>query len=45
MTAIRDATVDDAEAIAAIYGHHVLHGTASYDLAPPPALTRVPFQF
>ena len=35
--AIRDATSDDAEAVAAIYGHHVLHGTASYDLDPPPA--------
>jgi len=35
--AIRDATPDDAEAIAAIYGHHVLHGTASYDVVPPPA--------
>ena len=35
--AIRDATGDDAEAVAAIYGHHVLHGTASYDLDPPPA--------
>lgn len=35
--AIRDATPDDAEAVAAIYGHHVLHGTASYDVEPPPA--------
>jgi len=35
--AIRDATSEDAEAVAAIYGHHVLHGTASYDLVPPPA--------
>ena len=35
--AIRDATPGDAEAVAAIYGHHVLHGTASYDLVPPPA--------
>ena len=34
---IRDATPDDAEAVAAIYGHHVLHGTASYDVEPPPA--------
>jgi phosphinothricin acetyltransferase len=34
---IRDATSEDAEAVAAIYGHHVLHGTASYDLVPPPA--------
>src|SRR6478672_8110797 len=37
MDAIRDARPDDAAAIAAIYGHHVLHGTASYDLEPPPA--------
>jgi len=34
---IRDAIQDDAEGIAAIYGHHVLNGTASYDLVPPPA--------
>jgi phosphinothricin acetyltransferase len=33
---IRDATEADAEAIAAIYGHHVLTGTASYDVEPPP---------
>ena len=32
---IRDVTEADAEAIAPIYGHHVLHGTASYDLEPP----------
>ena len=34
---IRDAAEDDAGAIAAIYAHHVLHGTASYDVNPPPA--------
>ena len=34
---IRDVTEADAEAIAAIYGHHVLHGTASYDTEPPPS--------
>jgi phosphinothricin acetyltransferase len=28
------ATIDDAPAIAAIYAHHVAHGTASYDLEP-----------
>lgn len=33
---IRDAAEADAEAIASIYGHHVLNGTASYDLEPPP---------
>jgi phosphinothricin acetyltransferase len=37
MDGIRDATPDDAEAIAAIYAHHVLHGTASYDVVPPTA--------
>lgn len=34
---IRDATEGDAEAIAAIYAHHVLTGTASYDTEPPAA--------
>ena len=33
---IRDVTESDAEAIAEIYAHHVLHGTASYDLEAPP---------
>jgi phosphinothricin acetyltransferase len=32
---IRDAREIDAEAIAAIYAHHVLHGTASFDTEPP----------
>jgi phosphinothricin acetyltransferase len=32
---IRDATDEDAAAIAAIYAHHVLHGTATYDIEPP----------
>ena len=32
---IRDATEDDAAAIAAIYAHHVLNGTATYDTDPP----------
>ncbi|HTK03138.1 MAG TPA: GNAT family N-acetyltransferase [Bordetella sp.] len=32
---IRDATTDDMAAIQAIYSHHVLHGTASFELAPP----------
>ena len=35
--AIRDAVEGDAPEIAAIYAHHVLHGTASYDTEPPPA--------
>ena len=34
---IRDVAESDAEAIAAIYAHHVLHGTASYDVDAPPA--------
>ena len=32
---IRDVSEQDAGAIAAIYAHHVLHGTASYDMQPP----------
>jgi phosphinothricin acetyltransferase len=32
---IRDATEADSEAVQAIYAHHVLNGTASYDLDPP----------
>lgn len=32
---IRDVTEDDADAISAIYAHHVLHGVASYDIEPP----------
>lgn len=35
---IRSATAADAEAIAAIYTHHVLHGTASFDTEPPDAV-------
>jgi phosphinothricin acetyltransferase len=34
---IRDVSVDDAEQVAAIYAHHVIHGTASYDTEPPTA--------
>jgi phosphinothricin acetyltransferase len=33
---IRDATEADAETVHAIHAHHVLHGTASYDIEPPP---------
>ena len=36
---IRDATERDAAAVQAIYAHHVLHGTASYDLEPQPVET------
>ncbi|MFM5922785.1 MAG: N-acetyltransferase family protein [Novosphingobium sp.] len=32
---IEPATSGDAAEIAAIYAHHVLHGTASYENAPP----------
>lgn len=35
---IRDAREGDAEAIAGIYTHHVLTGTASYDTDPPSAI-------
>ncbi|MCT2558775.1 GNAT family N-acetyltransferase [Tsuneonella sp. YG55] len=35
--AIRPASPADAEAIAAIYAHHVRTGTASFDVDPPPA--------
>jgi len=34
---IRDAVRGDAEAIAAIYAHHVLHGTGTFEEAPPAA--------
>ena len=37
---IRNAAERDAEAIAAIYAHHVLHGTASYDTEPPAGILR-----
>jgi L-amino acid N-acyltransferase YncA len=32
---IRPVCETDAEAVAAIYGHHVLHGTATFDTEPP----------
>lgn len=35
--AIRDAVLADAPALAAIYAHHVLHGTATYEETPPDA--------
>ncbi|OWT74632.1 MULTISPECIES: GNAT family N-acetyltransferase [unclassified Achromobacter] len=34
---IRDAAAGDFVAIQAIYEHHVLHGTASFELTPPTA--------
>jgi phosphinothricin acetyltransferase len=36
MIGIRPAAVKDAPAIAAIYAHHVLTGTATFDMDPPP---------
>jgi phosphinothricin acetyltransferase len=35
MIAIRDSRDDDLAAIHAVYAHHVLHGTASFELDPP----------
>lgn len=32
---IRDVAQDDVPGIAAIYAHHVLHGTATFDIDPP----------
>jgi phosphinothricin acetyltransferase len=32
---IDSATLDDAAAIAGIYAHHVLHGTATFETEPP----------
>jgi L-amino acid N-acyltransferase YncA len=34
---IRDSRDDDVAAITAIYGHHVLHGVASFEEEPPSA--------
>ena len=33
---MRPATADDLPAIQSIYAHHVLHGLASFEEAPPP---------
>lgn len=32
---LRDATADDLPAITAIYAHHVLHGTGTFEEEPP----------
>ena len=37
MLQLRDATAQDTGAIAAIYAHHVLNGTGSFELEPPDA--------
>jgi L-amino acid N-acyltransferase YncA len=34
---IRAATADDAEALASIYDHHVLHGFGTFEMEPPGA--------
>ena len=34
---IRPATADDAAALAAIYGHHVIHGSGTFEATPPAA--------
>ena len=34
---LRDATADDAPALAAIYGHHVLNGLGTFEEIPPSA--------
>jgi len=34
---VRDAMRDDAAGLAAIYAHHVLHGTGTFDTVPPTA--------
>ena len=34
---IREVRIEDSAQIAGIYAHHVLHGTASYELEPPTA--------
>ncbi|URD59695.1 N-acetyltransferase family protein [Sphingomonas sp. KRR8] len=36
---IRTASLHDAAAVARIYAHHVLHGTASYEIDPPDTAT------
>jgi phosphinothricin acetyltransferase len=38
---IRQATVEDGGAMAAIYAHHVLHGTATFDTVPRTAADTV----
>ena len=36
MIGIRSVVPEDASAIAALYAHHVLYGTATFDTEPPP---------
>ena len=35
MPMIRPSRDDDVDAIAAIYRHHVLHGTGTFEIDPP----------
>ena len=37
MPLIRPSTEADVPAIAAIYAHHVLHGTGTFEIDPPSA--------
>lgn len=37
MTAIRPSRDDDVDAITAIYAHHVMHGTGTFETEPPTA--------
>lgn len=32
---LRPAVIEDAPALAALYGHHVIHGTGTFEEAPP----------
>ena len=32
---VRSAVLDDAPAVAALYGHHVIHGTGTFEEEPP----------
>ena len=34
---IQDVGIDDIEAIVLVYSHHVLHGTATFEIEPPNA--------
>ena len=34
---VRPASLDDAPAIAAVYAHHVIHGTGTFEEVPPSA--------
>ena len=42
MPLIRPSTEADVPAIAAIYAHHVLHGTGTFEIDPPSAAEHQP---